>query len=251
MPSPAPDAARRRAAAECLLEGLAEAGLDLVPPAVRAAPAEVAAVEIASASPAQPVAAATEVTCESGDLSSIAAKIADCRQCVLAQQRHQTVPGEGNSQARLMFVGEGPGAEEDRSGRPFVGASGQLLEKIIENGMGLSRQEVFIANVVKCRPPQNRTPLAEEIASCSPYLEQQIAAVKPELIIALGRPAAQYLLQSNEAVGSLRGKILKRPQGGPPILVTYHPAFLLYEPERKADCWADIQVAMRFLGLTR
>lgn len=246
MPSPAPDAARRRAAAECLLEGLAEAGLDLIPPGVR-----IAQVETAIPSTTQPVAQSADVLVDGAALSSIAASIAACQQCVLAQQRHQTVPGEGNPQARLMFVGEGPGAEEDRSGRPFVGASGQLLEKIIENGMGLSRQEVFIANVVKCRPPQNRTPLADEIASCSPYLEQQISAVEPELIIALGGPAAHYLLDSNEAVGSLRGKILKRPQGGPPILVTYHPAFLLYEPQRKADCWADIQVAMRFLGLAR
>ncbi|MCP4093942.1 MAG: uracil-DNA glycosylase [Planctomycetes bacterium] len=256
MPSPAPDAARRRAAAECLLEGMVEAGLDLVPPAIATAPA-VAAEAPAAAAPTPSVAAAAVVEAptatvpqaENPDLAVIAASIAQCSNCVLAEQRTQTVPGEGHPQARLMFVGEGPGADEDRSGRPFVGASGQLLEKIIENGMGLSRQEVFIANVVKCRPPQNRTPQLDEVSSCSPYLEQQIAAVKPELIIALGRPAAHYLLDTTEAVGSLRGKILKRPQGGPPILVTYHPAFLLYEPARKADCWADIQVAMRFLGL--
>jgi DNA polymerase len=184
-------------------------------------------------------------------LATIAASIASCQKCVLAHQRTQTVPGEGNPQARLMFVGEGPGAEEDRSGRPFVGASGQLLDKIIENGMGLSRQEVFIANLVKCRPPQNRTPQLDEVVACSTYLKEQIKAVQPELIIALGRPAAHFLLDTTEAVGSLRGKILKNPQGGPPILVTYHPAFLLYEPARKSDCWADIQVAMRFLGLAQ
>jgi DNA polymerase len=150
-----------------------------------------------------------------------------------------------------MFVGEGPGAKEDRSGRPFVGAAGQLLEKIIENGMGLSRSEVFIANVVKCRPPQNRTPLPPEVSACIPFLEQQIAAVNPELVVALGRPAAHYLLQTAAPISELRGKIFKRPQDGLPVLVTYHPAFLLYEPARKADCWADIQVAMRFLGLSQ
>ena len=253
MPSPDPNAARRRAAAECLLEGMVEAGLDLVPPAIVVPVASPAASSSDAAgppaSPSQSAAVSTPSPLCGADLPAIAAAIAVCQQCGLAQQRHQTVPGEGHPQARLMFIGEGPGAEEDRSGRPFVGASGQLLEKIIENGMGLSRQEVFIANLVKCRPPQNRTPQAEEIASCSPYLEQQITAVAPELIIALGGPAAHYLLNSNDAVASLRGKILERPQGGPPILVTYHPAFLLYEPQRKADCWADIQVAMRFLGI--
>ncbi len=224
----------RRAAAECLLEGMVEAGLDCVPPAVTSNPS--------AAAPSAPAS-------EPADLSSIVAEIADCRNCELSSQREKPVPGEGNPDARLMFVGEGPGAEEDRSGRPFVGASGQLLDKIIENGMGLQRQEVFIANVVKCRPPQNRNPLAEEVAACTPFLEQQISAVNPELIIALGRPAAHHLLQTTAPIGQLRGKMHKRPHDGRNVLVTYHPAFLLYEPSRKAECWADIKVAMRFLGL--
>lgn len=226
------DQAQRRAAAECLLEGMVEAGLGAVPMANRAA-----------AAPSSATSAAT--------LPAIAAAIAACQNCALGAERQNPVPGEGNPDARLMFVGEGPGAEEDRCGRPFVDASGQLLEKIIENGMGLPRAEVFITNLVKCRPPQNRDPQPGEVSACTPLLEQQIAAVNPELVIALGRPAAHFLLQTAAPISQLRGKILERPQDGLPILVTDHPAFLLYEPARKADCWADIQVAMRFLGLSK
>ena len=221
---------------------MVEAGLGAIPTAPPAAAKVVGTAGLATSTTAP----SAEVA-----LPAIAAAIATCQNCVLGAERQNSVPGEGNPDARLMFVGESPGAEEDRSGRPFVGAAGQLLEKILENGMGLTRAEVFITNLVKCRPPQNRDPLPQEVCACTPFLEQQIAAVNPELLIALGRPAAHHLLQTAAPISELRGKILKRPQDGLPILVTDHPALLLYEPARKADCWADIQVAMRFLGLTK
>lgn len=149
-----------------------------------------------------------------------------------------------------MVVGEGPGAEEDRTGRPFVGAAGQLLDKILGSGMGLRREEVFIANLVKCRPPGNRDPAPEEIAACAPFLERQIAALRPELLLALGRHAAQQLLGSTAPLASLRGRLHERPGGGPPVLATFHPAYLLRNPAAKRDCWLDVQLAMRRLGLT-
>jgi DNA polymerase len=182
-------------------------------------------------------------------LLQITQEVAGCTRCALAQGRTCTVPGEGAPRARLLVVGEGPGAEEDRTGRPFVGAAGQLLAKILQSGMGLRREEVFIANVVKCRPPGNRDPAPEEVAACSSYLERQIAAIRPDLILALGRHAAHYLLGTELALQRLRGRIQTRPQGGPPVLVTYHPAYLLRNPDAKKDCWQDIQIGMGFLGL--
>lgn len=150
-----------------------------------------------------------------------------------------------------MLVGEGPGAEEDRTGRPFVGAAGQLLDRILEKGMGLARSEVFIANVLKCRPPGNRDPEPDEVAACLPYLERQIATVQPELVLALGRHAAQALLESADSLQKLRGRLHTRPGGRPPVLVTYHPAYLLRNPAAKADCWKDVQIGLEFLGLPR
>ncbi len=182
-------------------------------------------------------------------LHQIAQEVAGCTRCALAQGRACTVPGEGAPRARLMVVGEGPGAEEDRTGRPFVGAAGQLLDKILQSGMGLRREEVFIANVVKCRPPGNRDPAPEEVAACSPFLERQIAAIRPDLILALGRHAAHHLLGTDLSLQRLRGRLQTRPQGGPPVLVTFHPAYLLRNPGAKKDCWQDIQVGMGFLGL--
>ncbi len=159
------------------------------------------------------------------------------------------MPGEGSPAARVVFVGEAPGAAEDRSGRPFVGRAGQLLEAILEKGMGLSRQQVYIANVLKCRPPENRDPTPAEKAACTPFLEEQLATLQPELIIALGRHAANHLLGTEMSLGRLRGRLHARPQGGPPVLVTYHPAYLLRNPAAKQDCWMDIQLGMAHLGL--
>lgn len=185
------------------------------------------------------------------DLAILAAEVAACTRCPLAATRQRTVPGEGAPRARLMVVGEGPGAEEDRTGRPFVGAAGQLLDKILGSGMGLRREEVFIANVVKCRPPGNRDPAAEEVAACSGFLERQIAAIRPELLLALGRHAAHHLTGVAAPLSALRGRVHPRPGGGPPVLVTFHPAYLLRNPAAKKDCWQDVQQAMALLGLQR
>jgi len=180
-------------------------------------------------------------------LEKIAAEARACTRCRLHEGRTHAVPGEGNPDARLLFVGEGPGENEDLQGRPFVGRAGELLTKIIEGGMGLRREEVFIANVVKCRPPGNRTPLPDEAAACLPYLRRQIEALRPELVVALGRPAAAALLETDAAMAQLRGRVERR--GGQRILATYHPAYLLRNPHAKKEVWEDIQVAMRELGL--
>jgi uracil-DNA glycosylase family 4 len=160
--------------------------------------------------------------------------------------------GEGDPCARLMFVGEAPGAEEDRLGRPFVGRSGQLLDKMIV-AMGLSRERVYIANVLKTRPPNNATPTSDEIARCRPYLLDQIAAVAPEVIVTLGLPAARALLQTDESMGRLRGQwhTLRHGDFEAPVMPTFHPAFLLrqYTAENRGKVWSDLQQAMSKLGL--
>lgn len=184
-------------------------------------------------------------------LSQLAQQIAGCTRCKLAPGRHLTVPGEGAPRARLMLIGEGPGGEEDRTGRPFVGAAGQLLDRILDKGMGLRREEVFIANVLKCRPPGNRDPEPDEVSACLPFLEAQIEAVGPELLLALGRHAAHALLETGASLQSLRGRIHTRPNGNQAVLVTFHPAYLLRNPAAKKDCWQDIQLGLDFLGLAR
>ncbi len=153
---------------------------------------------------------------------------------------------DGDANARLMFVGEGPGADEDAQGLPFVGRAGQLLNNMI-GAMGLKREEVYIANVVKCRPPQNRTPEPEEANTCSPFLFRQIDVVRPEVIVALGATAATYLLGQRQPLAGLRGRI--HAFRGSKLIVTYHPAFLLRDPRQKKEAWADLQIAMRELGL--
>jgi len=175
-------------------------------------------------------------------LVKIRADLGDCRRCRLAAGRRHIVFGSGNPQARLVFVGEGPGQEEDRQGEPFVGAAGQLLTKIIQ-AMKLSRADVYICNIIKCRPPGNRNPAPDEIAACSPFLERQIAAIKPRLICALGTFAAQTLLATNAPISKLRGAFY--PYRGVRVLPTYHPAFLLRNPERKRDVWEDVQKLMQ------
>lgn len=182
-------------------------------------------------------------------LADLAERVALCRRCSLGQERSKAVPGEGPTRSRVMFVGEAPGAEEDATGRPFVGPAGQLLTRIIENGMRLPRSRTYICNVLKCRPPGNREPAPEEREACAPFLEEQIALVRPDLIVALGRHAAVQLLRTQAPLNQLRGRLHPRPFGGPPVLVTFHPAYLLRNPSAKADCWRDIQVAMGYLGL--
>ena len=168
-----------------------------------------------------------------------------CQRCGLCKGRTHIVRGEGNPKPEILFVGEAPGAKEDESGRPFVGRSGQLLTKMIE-AMGVKREQVFIANVVKCRPPENRPPKPSEVEQCRPFLEAQIRMLKPKVVVALGKTAAANLLQTKEAIGELRGKM--HSYQGTKLIVTFHPAYLLRNPPAKKDCWEDLQIAMKELG---
>lgn len=179
-------------------------------------------------------------------LQVIQEDIGECTRCALHKGRNKLVFGDGDANARLMFVGEGPGADEDAQGLPFVGRAGQLLNNMI-GAMGLSREQVYIANVVKCRPPQNRTPEPDEANTCSPFLFRQIDAIRPEVIVALGATAATYLLGQRQPLAGLRGRV--HSWRGSKLIVTYHPAFLLRDPRQKKEAWADLQIAMRELGL--
>ena len=180
-------------------------------------------------------------------LQAIRDLIGDCTRCPLAYAgRRNIVFGDGNPNARLMFVGEGPGADEDTSGIPFVGKAGQLLNNMI-TAMGLKREQVYIANIVKCRPPANRTPEPVEANTCSPFLLQQIDTIRPEVIVALGGTAATYLLGVKQSLGSLRGTW--HSCRGAKVAVTYHPAFLLRDPTQKGEAWKDLQRVMAELGL--
>jgi len=168
----------------------------------------------------------------------LAEVVRDCRACELCKARKQAVLGVGDVQADWLFVGEGPGAEEDERGEPFVGQAGKLLDAMLAS-IGIKRgEDVYIANAVKCRPPGNRTPEVHEIAACHPYLERQIALIRPRLIIALGRPAAQTLLNTEIKIGASRGRCFER--NGIPVIVTYHPAYLLRNLEDKAKAWEDL-----------
>src|SRR5580698_610611 len=171
----------------------------------------------------------------------------NCQRCKLAKLgRKQIVFGTGDPHAELMFIGEGPGADEDAQGLPFVGRAGQLLNNMIA-AMGLKREQVYIANIVKCRPPGNRTPDPEEANTCSPFLFRQIDVVRPQVIVALGATAATYLLGQRQPLAGLRGRV--HAFRGFQLIVTYHPAFLLRDPRQKKEAWADLQIAMRELGL--
>lgn len=171
-------------------------------------------------------------------------QVARCTQCALHQGRTQTVFGVGNVNADWMIIGEAPGKEEDRQGEPFVGRAGQLLNAMLE-ALGLQRQQVFIANILKCRPPDNRDPRPEEVAACETYLQQQIDLIKPKIILILGRVAAQNLLKDDTPIGRMRGQLYEYPAPQVPVVVTYHPAYLLRSPREKAKSWQDLQLAMR------
>ncbi len=169
-----------------------------------------------------------------------------CTKCpVLVNNRSQTVFGVGNPDAELVFIGEAPGADEDAQGEPFVGAAGKLLTKIIE-ACKMKREEVYIANILKCRPPGNRTPLPDEIGNCLPYLERQLAIIQPKFICALGAVAAQALLQTTQSIGKLRCRF--HDYRGIPVLCTYHPAYLLRSPEKKREVWEDMKLLMARMG---
>ena len=192
-------------------------------------------------------------------LTLIREDLGDCTRCNLHQQgRKQIVFGVGNPHAELMFVGEGPGADEDTQGEPFVGRAGQLLNNMIK-AMGIRREDVYIANIVKCRPPGNRTPERDECETCSPFLMRQIAVIKPKVVVALGAVAAKNLLAINAPMSELRGRFYDfTPSGarsadpswqGAKLAVTYHPAFLLRDPRQKGEAWKDLQMVMNYLGL--
>jgi len=205
--------------------------------------------------------AAAPIVDRPAQLRLIRSDLGECTRCKLHRQgRKQIVFGVGNPEAELMFVGEGPGADEDQQGEPFVGRAGQLLNNMI-SAMGLRREDVYIANVVKCRPPQNRTPERDECETCSPFLMRQIATVQPRIIVALGAVAARNLLGMNDSMAQLRGRIYdfapalpkdapeRDPAYSTKLAVTYHPAFLLRDPRQKKETWKDLQMVMKFLGL--
>ena len=192
---------------------------------------------------------------EAGDaIAGIADEVSQCRRCELSVTRTNPVAGEGSCSAKIVFVGEAPGADEDAQGRPFVGRAGKLLDKIIA-ACGLSRREVFICNILKCRPPGNRDPKPKEVISCRSYLERQLAVIKPEVIVALGAHAARTLLDSDEAIGKLRGRFheyyFDREQHPLKLMPTYHPSYLLrnYSPDNRRKVWEDIQKVMKEVGL--
>lgn len=178
------------------------------------------------------------------DWKGLEARVTQCQACELHKTRTQTVFGIGRQDADLLIIGEAPGAEEDRKGEPFVGRAGQLLNAMLK-AIGLRREQVYIANILKCRPPGNRDPRAEEALQCAPYLQRQVELVKPRVILAVGAVAARNLLHSDEAVGRLRGG--QHDYQGVPVVVTYHPAYLLRSPEQKAKAWQDLQKAARLV----
>ena len=166
-----------------------------------------------------------------------------CTRCNLHTTRKTTVFGEGNPKANWLLVGEAPGAEEDRQGLPFVGRAGQLLDRMLFS-VHLARDEVFVANVLKCRPPDNRDPFGEEVSACESFLHQQVKFIQPKIILAMGRFAAQALLRTDQTIGQLRGRIHRYPAYDIPLVVTYHPAYLLRSPQAKAKAWADLILAL-------
>ena len=201
------------------------------------APSSVAPIAAPDTAPASPVA---------DSLDRIAEEVAACTLCGLHKTRHRVVAGEGHPRASLVFVGEAPGQDEDREGRPFIGRAGGLLTDIIVKGMQLQREEVYICNVLKCHPPGNRDPNPEEVYYCEPYLIRQLDLIQPKVICALGRHAAQTLLKTTESTGRLRGRW--HNYHNIPLRVTYHPAYLLRSPSEKRKTWEDIQEVMKVLN---
>src|SRR5262245_42149464 len=200
-------------------------------------------VRRSQAPPSLPAAVSRDL--ESPDWESLAETVRGCRLCGLCETRTQTVFGVGNRSARLMVIGEAPGAEEDRQGEPFVGRAGLLLNAMLR-AAGFAREEVFIANVLKCRPPHNRDPSDEEAERCLPYLRRQIELVAPAAILCVGRIAAQRLLRTDTPIGRLRGRV--HDLDGRPVIVTYHPAYLLRSPGEKRKSWDDLKLVLGVLG---
>lgn len=206
------------------------------------------AVPVAKAAPVAKVIPSSGVVVPGETLDEVRRELGDCQRCKLCGGRKQIVFGSGNPRAELVFVGEGPGEEEDKQGIPFVGAAGQLLTKMIE-AMKFSRDTVYICNVVKCRPPGNRNPEPDEIQSCEPFLRAQLRVIKPKVIVALGKFAAQTLLRDDTAITRLRGQW--RSYEGIDLMPTFHPAYLLRSPDEKKKAWMDLQEVMKRLGTAR
>lgn len=197
---------------------------------------------------AGPAEASSQPDDRAAALAQLERKVAACQRCAeLARTRTQTVFGDGNPNAELVFMGEAPGGDEDRLGKPFVGAAGQLLTDIIVKGMKLRREDVYILNTIKCRPPGNRTPQPDEIANCREYLDQQLAILQPKYLCCLGAVAAQNLLDTGTSIGHLRGRV--HDYQGIKVVCTYHPAYLLRTPSAKRQTWEDIQLLMAQMGL--
>lgn len=202
---------------------------------------------IPQANPAKPVIASHAPDCSQLNWLDLEAAVAACKRCELHKTRTQTVFGTGHQQARCMIIGEAPGAEEDRQGLPFVGKSGKLLTNMLA-AIDIAREDIYIANILKCRPPNNRDPKPEEATSCRGYLERQIALIQPMLILVVGRIAAHNLLQTTTPLGRLRGSVHTLPNSTVPVIVTYHPAYLLRQPTEKRRAWQDLQLARDFLA---
>jgi uracil-DNA glycosylase len=225
------------------LSGLSSVGVAWPPASAAGAPGPGASGE-AGASVANEGGARTDDPAAA--LNAIRADLGDCRRCKLASGRKKIVFGQGNPGAELMFVGEAPGSEEDEQGLAFVGRAGQLLTDIVEKGMRMKRSDVWIGNVLKCRPPQNRNPEPDEILSCQPFLEAQIRAIRPRVLVGLGKFAAQWLLRTAEPISRLRGRLGEHD--GIPVMPTYHPAYLLRNPAAKKDVWEDMKIVLGLLG---
>lgn len=219
----------------------------LVPPLVPVVPVVPVVPAVPAVTPAvAPLAAARATPSDTrrATLGSVRAELGDCRRCGLCEGRNTIVFGDGNPDADILFVGEGPGEQEDRTGLPFVGRAGELLTQMIEKGMGIPRRDVYICNIVKCRPPGNRNPLPPEVSACRPFLDGQIEAVAPRVIVALGKPAASLLLDREISITRLRGTW--HDYRGIPLMPTLHPAYVLrqYTPENRRAVWQDLQAAL-------
>jgi uracil-DNA glycosylase len=239
-------------AVQAHVEYLREQGVEGVPvgavseheaPAVRAAAASPVAPPSSPSTPSSSIAPLAEAS----SLDTLRTVLGDCQRCTLAAHRKTIVFGVGNPAARLVFVGEGPGADEDAQGEPFVGRAGQLLTEIITKGMGLRREDVYICNVVKCRPPGNRNPEPDETGACEPFLHRQLELIAPQVVVALGKFAAQSLLETKTPISQLRGNWFE--YRGIQLMPTFHPAYLLRNPAEKRVVWEDIKQVMARLGM--
>lgn len=243
------DQTRIIASCSAYLEELRESGVDGLPAGSEAGISDCDAVVLSTCTAAYAESDHAQLDSHHESVAMIRKSLGDCHRCPLSKTRKNLVFGSGNPKAKIVFVGEGPGAEEDASGEPFVGEAGRILNRII-TAMGLTRESVYICNVVKCRPPGNRNPEAEEIAACSPYLLRQIKSIEPDVIVALGNFSSHTLLNIKEPISKLRGKF--HDFNGTPLMPTYHPSYLLHNSENKElfwDVWDDMTQVLRLLAL--